>query len=306
MKNYDETICTVFKRIDEFEKAKSHKRKVALKILIPVTCVCLATIIGVFVWQTQTVKPNSTSNSSANSSDKSTLNGIPDGPIIWDTSDGSVDSMGYTRLNEKRITLTLNDVLRDQNNKNSLIAVSVGFELDKNFVYNGKSLTEYEADADEERLEFDKLGILLKFGDELKYGEDLYKVGTPDGYKWAKELYESVVEEIGKDLLDKYIVNGEFLKEKLNTDIGSQEQNTPCKTAYETACEAFYQHAIDQAIKRLEQQSINYERRVGLIIFVTADDFDSVKLENVLFYGLASKEKEAADLFVSFDDVITD
>ena len=306
MKNYDETISAVFKRIDEFEKVKSHRRKVAFKTLIPLTCLCLATIIGVFVWQTQTVKPSNTPQSSANSSDKSTLNRIPDGPIIWDTTDGSVDSMGYTRLNEKRITLSLNDVLRDQNNKNSLIAIGVDFELDKTFVYNSKSLTEYEADADAERLESDKLGILLKFGDELKYGEDLYKVGTPDGYKWAKELYESVVEQIGKDLLDKYIVNGEFLKEKLNTDIESQEQNTPCKTAYETACEAFYQHAIDHAIKHLEQQSINYARREGLIIFVTADEFESLTLENVLFYGLASKENEATDLVVSFDDVITD
>ncbi len=105
--------------------------------------------------------------------------------------------------------------MSDEKNKNSLIAISVGFKLDEKFVYNRKSLAEYATEADGERLLYDKLSSLLKVGNELKYGGDLYTVGTPDGKKWAKKLYQKTVADLGEDLISKYIVNGEFLKEKL-------------------------------------------------------------------------------------------
>lgn len=289
MKNYDETISAVFERIDEFEKIKVRKRKLAVKTLIPITCLCIAVLIGVFVWQNQNVKPSNTSDSSAISSNKSTLNGIPDGPIIWNESVGVQPNSGYVNFKEKTLTFSLYSVLLDQNNKDNLIAVSVGLEVDKNFIYNGKSLADYNADADAERFTLNKMDTLQKVGDDLKYGEALYLTGNASGVKWAKSFYDETLEYYGEKLLSKYIVDGEFLKEQLIADRKELSQNTPCQTAYETAYKAAYQHAIDQACKHLEEQNIRYERGTGLVIFVTADEFDALTLENVRGYGLANK-----------------
>ena len=289
MKNYDETISAVFERMDEFEKIKVRKRKLAIKTLIPLTCLCIAVLIGVFVWQNQNVKPSNTSDSSAISSNKSTLNGIPDGPIIWNESVGVQPNSGYVNFKEKTLTFSLYSVLLDQNNKDNLIAVSVGLEVDKNFIYNGKSLADYNADADAERFTLNKMDTLQKVGDDLKYGEALYLTGNASGVKWAKSFYDETLEYYGEKLLSKYIVDGEFLKEQLIADRKELSQNTPCQTAYETAYKAAYQHAIDQACKHLEEQNIRYERGTGLVIFVTADEFDALTLENVCDYGLANK-----------------
>lgn len=289
MKNYDETISAVFERMDEFEKIKMRKRKLAIKTLIPITCLCLATIIGISVWQNTNAKPTNTSSSSENSSNKSTLNSIPDGPIIWDESDSANTELSYVNFKEKTLTFSLYSVLLDQNNKDNLIAVSVGLEVDKNFIYNGKSLADYNADADAERFTLNKMDTLQKVGDDLKYGEALYLTGNASGVKWAKSFYDETLEYYGEKLLSKYIVDGEFLKEQLIADRKELSQNTPCQTAYETAYKAAYQHAIDQACKHLEEQNICYERGTGLVIFVTADEFDALTLENVRGYGLANK-----------------
>ena len=66
---------------------------------------------------------------------------------------------------------------------------------------------------------YEKLAQLLKQGDSLKYGEALYTTGTPDGEKWTKEFYEQRVEFYGEDLLSKYIVDGEFLRKSVESDM---------------------------------------------------------------------------------------
>ena len=66
---------------------------------------------------------------------------------------------------------------------------------------------------------YDKLGQLLKQGDSLKYGEALYTTGTPDGEKWTKDFYEQRVDFYSEEFLAKYIVNGEFLRDKVVSDM---------------------------------------------------------------------------------------
>ena len=75
-----------------------------------------------------------------------------------------------------------------------------------------------ESDISDAQL-YEKLAQLLKQGDMLKYGEALYTTGTPDGEKWTKELYEQRVEFFGEDLLSKYIVDGEFLRKSVESDM---------------------------------------------------------------------------------------
>ena len=48
MKNYDETISTVFERIDQYKTKKLRKRKTITRIAVPAFSVCLAVAIGIF------------------------------------------------------------------------------------------------------------------------------------------------------------------------------------------------------------------------------------------------------------------
>lgn len=216
--------------------------------------------------------------------------------VLWNAYSEGQDA-GFTEWNGKAITLSLYDALSDTKHKDSLIAIGVGFEIDTNFVYNGKSLAEYALEADAERLLGGKLGQLLKLGDSLKYGDALYKTGTPTGEKWSKELYDETVETVGKDLIAKYIVDGEFLVEKLEADIAACSENKQCLIAYEEARNAFCRSAVNEAVKTLAEKNIKYEIRneTGLVFFITADEFASLHLDNVSHFEFASKDGDGMD-----------
>lgn len=241
------------------------------------------------VLQNPTQKDTSTDNPNADA--------VIDNPIIIWNAYSEVQDAGFTEWNGKTITLSLYDALSNENNKDSWLAVGVVFEIDTSFVYNGKTIAEYASEADDERLLLGKLGGLLKLGDSLKYGDALYKTGTPTGEKWTKELYDETVEDIGKDIIAKYIVDGEFLVEKLEADIAMYSENEPCRIAYEEACNAYYEFAVKEAIKILENQNIKYEIRneAELVFFITAEDFTSFHLDNEFNYGLALKDGEGMD-----------
>ncbi len=51
MKNYDETINTVFERIDEYKLKQKRKRKIVTRVAVPAFSVCLAVTIGVFAFK---------------------------------------------------------------------------------------------------------------------------------------------------------------------------------------------------------------------------------------------------------------
>lgn len=231
------------------------------------------------------------------SKDNHNTDTVIDNPIILWNAYSEVQDAGFTEWNGKTITLSLYDALSDTKNKDSLIAIGVGFEIDTNFVYNGKSLAQYALEADAERLLGGKLGQLLKLGDSLKYGDALYKTGTPTGEKWSKELYDETVETIGKDLIAKYIVDGEFLVEKLEADIAACGENKQCLIAYEEARNAFCRSAVNEAVKTLDEKNIKYEIRneTGLVFFVTADEFVFLHLDNVSHFEFASKDDDGMD-----------
>ena len=66
-------------------------------------------------------------------------------------------------------------------------------------------------------IRYNRMGEFLTIGMEMKYGESICTVGTPEGEKWTREFYNMQLVKFG-DLVDKYIVDGEFLKENLETD----------------------------------------------------------------------------------------
>ncbi len=84
-----------------------------------------------------------------------------------------------------------------------------------------------------------------------------------------------------------YIVGGEFLKDKLEADIA--ELKKKANDAYNEAEKAYLKSISDKAIKQLDEQNIRYEYMTEpkrLVIYVTAEEFKSLSLDNVSRYGL--------------------
>lgn len=315
MKSANEMVNSLLERREHYEAEQKKKRTIITRTVTSMCCFCLVALLGFGVWQSglfNTTPPvildgdqsslQGTDNSNETKPNNSeTPSVMPDAPIIWGESNGEVQDMGFCRWNGKMITLPLNSVLTDEKNKNCLIAIGVGFELDTEFVYNGKTISEYEAAVDDAKLLIDRLGELLKAGDELKYGEALYKTGTPNGKKWAKQLYDETVERIGKDVLSKYIVDGEFLKDNLEADIATYHADTS-RNVWNEAIEAYYKFIAMETAKELKERNINCEVKKGLIVYVTVDEFSSLEIANAMFYSLALNEDEVGDLSVSQTD----
>ena len=191
----------------------------------------------------------------------------------------------YVKWNGKEVMSNLYDMLRKPSDKVIPINFKLSMSPDYNFEYKGKKLSEYaNANYSEEMM---KLKDLQMYGNQLKYGETIYTTGTPDGTKRTKEWYEERVEYFGEELLSKYIVDGEFLEEKLRVNINELMKNN--RIANEEAEKAYYSYISDEAIKQLDKQNIKYEYMTEpkrLVIYVTAEEFKAMKLDNVSRYGL--------------------
>ena len=197
------------------------------------------------------------------------------------------------KWNGKPVSYELYTVLNNTTDESTVIAVYPQFKSSENYKCNGKTIAEYSEDVSSNKLLDEKLHQILKDGDELKYGELLYTTGTPDGEKWAKELYEQRVGFYGEKFLAKYIVNGEFLIDKVEEDI-KDFSNAP-HNALAEALKAYKKAMIKDTIEQLKQQNIGYEYREAsdeLIINVTSEEFKSLSLENVLYYCLASTSSD--------------
>jgi len=313
MKNYNEIANDLFERRDKCLAEQKARRKTITRLTTSICSFVLVALLGIGVWQSGWLDPVTPPNTDdpAISGDNQTSNtdktvGItPNTPIIWGESNGEIQDAGYSTWNGKTITLSLQEVLSDEKNKNCFIAIGVGFELDNEFVYNGRSIAEYDAEANREDSVLNGMGLLLKTGDELKYGEALYKTGTPDGKKWAKQLYDETVEQIGKDVLAKYIVNGEFLKEQLESDIANYTDHITSRENFDEAVEAYYDYIASETCKHLTEKGVNCEIRNGLTLYMTAEEFAAFEIDNVQFYSLAIKDGEGMDMSETpKDDVV--
>lgn len=310
MKNTNEMVNSLLERREQYEAEQKRKRSIITRTVTSMCCLCLVALLGFGAWQSglfNTARPplvdggNSTHQDTdktepTNPSNNVSMGILPDAPIIWGETNGESQDAGFSTWNGKMITMPLNDVLTDEKNKNCLIAIGVSFELDTEFVYKGKTISEYEAVLDDARLLIGRLGELLKAGDELKYGEALYKTGTPDGKKWAKQLYDETVERIGKDVLSKYIVDGEFLKEKLESDIAAYDAEENSRENWDDAVAAYYEFIANEVARELKEQDVNCEVQKGLIVYVTIEEFSVLEIDNVMFYSLGLNESEAGDL----------
>ena len=154
------------------------------------------------------------------------------------------------------------------------------------FTYEGKTLSQWAIEAVEADLLPGKMTELLKMGDELKYGEALYETGTPDGIIWDRRLYEDKVAYYGEELLSRYIVDGEFLREKLEADLADVENtaHTLAEEAYARAYSAYLDEVMPEFVRELTAEGISCDRAPDrsscLLMTVTAAELESIPLDD--------------------------
>ena len=174
------------------------------------------------------------------------------------------------------------------------------------FVYDGETLAELAIAAYDEEYMPLKMEELLKFGEDLKYGDALYKTGTPSGEKWDKGFYEERIAYFGEEMLGKYIVDGTFLSDELKKDIAGFDDYT-AREKYKKAYNAYLETVLPAAANQLSKNNIKCERAAymnnGLTFTASADELENLPLndlENWYFDLVSDNLKNTSD--VATDD----
>lgn len=140
--------------------------------------------------------------------------------IVWAKNGENEPSLEFSLWNGWRMNYFLGDAL-DKAADGQYFALRVTKSDFDDFIYDGKTAKERRIEIKEKYKSVDVLKQLLKEGDALKYGERLYTDGTPDGEKWAEEVFNERTEFYGYELLSTYIVGGEFDREGVCVAIDS-------------------------------------------------------------------------------------
>lgn len=322
MKTCDEMVNSLLRRREQFLAEQKQKRRTAAKMTAAGGSCALAAAVGVLVLNSGMLREKKTivpDELSAISDNSSTVNDEPQSPtivddssIIWGIS-SSVTShddklMVQKKCNGKNIDYSLHYAFEEYDDNCTFAVSATHICYDDNCSFT-KTLEQFLAEDYARTEKIRCMELLTKMGDELKYGEALYLTGTPDGVKWAKEYYDSTVAEMGEELLSKYIVDGEFLKDELIRDLDTEYAERD--KAMDAYGKAYAEHRADMCTtlrKELEEKGIYCEQRspAALILYISETDLTELTLEDPKnwVFGLAYKESEdaiAGDLIVDED-----
>lgn len=302
MKNYDELTNDLLERRDSYVAKQKRKSKTAMRVATSFCSICLVALIGFGVWQgdffgTQPPAvaddPAKVENSSDTQNDATKIPQYDEDKIIWADSTNT-DGESIKEINGNWMSYGLHDVF-ERATDTDVFAVLAMPKVDFTFQYEGKNLEEYYLAMCNEKYLPEKLRQLSKEGNALKYGEALYTSGTPDGEKWAKEFYEERIRFYGEDILNQYIVDNEFLKDKLEVDIVKAENSNEATLAYEEAKGAFLT-SIAQTIKDKFQIEVD-TKESALLMYMSRDTFYSLTKGSISewIFGLASKNDDCVE-----------
>ena len=239
------------------------------------------------VSQTTTSLHNDSSHQVIWAEDMNFVNEFYEGFTVWH----QFDSVGYR----------LYDAL-EAGDDDDIFAILARPSVDDTFRYNGKTLAEYYSDMCNERNLPEILAQLLKEGDSLKYGEALYTTGTPTGEKWAQSWYEERIAYYGETILGKYIVNGEFLCEKLERDIAEAKTKNTETEAYKKALGAYLAQLAASVGGELPAEAVPEQN--GIIMYLTRDGFSKFSADRIdgWTFDLAFKNGETTYQYGIIED----
>ena len=198
-----------------------------------------------------------------------------------DTSiDESLDSQG--KFAGFSVSSELYEALSSAKDDDYLdIIVSSVLTVSGDFEYQGKKYSQYSMEYSQSKLLLKKQEELLEDGELLKYGDALYTTGTPNGIKWPEKRYNEALEYYG-DLLDIYIVNGEFLRDKLQGDgVATKEKMDTIYATMQEACDAYaiyFAQANLQCFKDAGAEASIKEDKINL--HITKKQLSKLSIEN--------------------------
>ena len=157
------------------------------------------------------------------------------------------------------------------------------------FVYNGKTYSEYYTERKNLETVLTKLKKLTSEGNYLKYGEALYTSGIPGGSKWSKESYEERISYYGVEMLEKYIVDSLFLETALKEDISKTQSEISNLRALEKTIENDYAICMANSTVELFKNKgyISYIVTLDeplVLIELSKEDFLTLTLEKTEAY----------------------
>ena len=310
MKTCDEMVNSLLERREQYAMTQKKKKRV---LVSTVTSVCVVAMVGVAVWKMPSVTeqpplvsqdtnaPQVSTDATQNTQPTNTSK--PTYHILWADSHDN-DAEGWTTYQGRECCFCLYEVLKDH--PADKIAIRVEGGISEDFLYNGKTIEEYREAYDQERWLFQKLSTLIKEGEVLKYGDAVYTTGTPDGEGMAKEFYEERLAWYGEELLSRYIVDGEFLKEELEAEVERRLNGYhPARDAEEEALEAGKKQAIAELKPILDSLGLDYEEQIDageLVFFATADEFVALPKDAVCgTCHWAARGNGSDDLFCDYE-----
>ncbi|MBQ9080239.1 MAG: hypothetical protein IJY27_04120 [Clostridia bacterium] len=293
--------------------ARPSKKLTWQRIAAVAACLCLtvsiATLTSIFF----------RGNTPSNTSDPDFSINIDQ--YIWSTE--STDNMSveiavddwYAAWNGWSITSELYQTLENTDDQ-ALLAIIVETKSNGNnmmkFKYNGTTYEEIIIEQSKLEQKYNKLIEFYKVGEWLKYGEALYTTGIPDGERWSKQLYDSEVAYYGQEMLDRYIVNGELLSDKIMQDAEETQQQIEAQEQLLKDCLAAYhkQNSIDAEEVFVKTGVTHCLKNDSLYLFVSKQELEDIKILNKSKYilGLARKrvfEVDADELPVELDHNIS-
>ena len=285
MKSCEEMVESLLSRRETYIQEQRRKRGTAVKTAAAALCIIAAA--GLVIWRSglnKTTKQPAVENSAVvidkqdnNKEDDSSNIGQPVSTDLASVVYGDQVSIeGFTTWGNKTLVgYQLYEALKSGND-DDIYAIIIMPGINRDYVFAGKTLEEYESEMNEERNLPEKLLGLKKLGDSLKYGTALYETGTPDGEKWTRSLYEETVREFGEGFLNKYIVDGQFLKDKVDQDIQTAMTQTAASDAFKKA-KLSYLNDLAASIKGSFPSEVSSSGN-GIIVYMTKARFEAFEM----------------------------
>lgn len=268
----DDIIEDYFKTKETFLKEKPKNRILIWKHIIPAVACFVLIFSGIFGVTIASIINNQEEATDSNTS----------------SEDVSVEGIEY-KYNGFSVSYELYELIKNAKDDDCFeIKISPYASISKDFIYEGKRYEEYNQEYLQSKNLLKKQNEILKDGELLKYGEILYTSGTPEGVKWPKHRYHEAVEYYGDDLLNAYIVDGEFLAEKLRNDIlDTQEKINVLQEKIDKAREAYDAVFAEQNLPVFQAESIDVSIKDNRInIHLTKLQLSSLSIEHKELYLL--------------------